>query len=321
MLGRNLGAVSVSDVGSVLANRIVPNFFVVGAPKCGTTALCEYLRDHPNVFMSYPKEPHYFADDFTHFHVARTLDEYMKLFGSCTADHLAVGEGSVWYLYSDNAIRNIHRFNSTARIIVMVRNPVDVVHSLHSHNIFSFAEDRHEIAEAWRLLAERKCGRSIPKKCIAPRFLQYREIAEFGAQLEKLYAAFPAEQIKCLVFDDLRDDPAQVYSDVVEFLGVAPDGRKEFPVVNENKVHRSKVLGSFLLRPPRPLRFAWRQFRKVRGVEVTKAIDKAMRLNSIEVSRAPMDPEFRRNLALEFEEDVRKLSGLLDRDLTYWTQT
>ena len=151
----------------------------------------------------------------------------------------------------------------------MVRNPVDVVHSLHSANLFSFAEDRTDIVEAWNAQAERKQGRSIPRKCVAPRFLQYREIAQFGAQLERLYATFPGEQIKCLVFDDLRDDPGRVYGDVLRFLGVTPDGRDAFPIVNENRVHRSSWLGAFMLHPPRLLRSAWRHCRRMCGVEMT----------------------------------------------------
>ena len=108
----------------------IPNFFIVGAPKCGTTALCEYLKYHPNVFMSTPKEPHYFAEDFERYRHVKTEDKYLALFGDCNDRHLMIGEASVFYLRSTRAVSLIRDFNPDAKIIVMLRNPVDMVYSL-----------------------------------------------------------------------------------------------------------------------------------------------------------------------------------------------
>ena len=117
-----------------------PNFFIVGAPRCGTTALSEYLRGHPNVFFSQPKEIGFFATDFPGSRVITRFEDYMALFNDVQPDHLRVGEGSVWYMYSREAARNIHEYNPKAKLIVMLRNPVDLVHSLHSQLLLSIDE-------------------------------------------------------------------------------------------------------------------------------------------------------------------------------------
>jgi hypothetical protein len=140
-----------------------------------------------------------------------------------------------------------------------------------------------------------------------------------GSQLERVYATFPAEQVKCLVFDDFTNDTKCVYRDILGFLGVTSDERDEFPKLNDNKIHRSKFLGSLFFHPPQSLRFAWRHLRKIYGVEISKFIERLIQMNSTHVPRTPLDPEFRRQLAREFEADVNKLSCLLGRDLTHWT--
>jgi hypothetical protein len=108
-----------------------PDFFIVGARKCGTTALAEYLREHPGIFFSDPKEPHYFAKDFHGYQPAYATDwdKYLALFSGHTPTQLRSGEGSVWYFYYDNALANIRRSIPDAKLIVMVREPADMLHS------------------------------------------------------------------------------------------------------------------------------------------------------------------------------------------------
>jgi hypothetical protein len=297
----------------------IPNFFIVGAPKCGTTALSEYLREHPNVFMSYPKEPHFFADDLTHLHAVRTFDEYMRLFKGRRPEQTVVGEASAWYLYSENALKRIRDFNRDARIIVMIRNPVDFVQSFHSQLLFAFNEDQEDIVEAWNLQEKRARGNHIPEKCVAPQFLQYRTAAKFGDQMDRLLTLFPRQQVKCIVFDDFISDPKATYLEVLEFLGVPDDGRTEFSRLNVRKVHRSKLLGAFLMRPPPALRSIWKGLKRVFGNELSRLIGRIIEANSAPTSRPPLDPAFRARLAAEFVDDVAKLSRLLGRDLGRWT--
>ncbi len=119
----------------------VPNFFIVGAPKCGTTALSEYLRHHPNVFFSSQKELNFLNDDLpqediTGLHRVSSLSDYLKYFAEANENHRAVGEGTPHYLRSRTAIQNILDLNPEARLIAMVRNPVDLVDAFHATRLY-----------------------------------------------------------------------------------------------------------------------------------------------------------------------------------------
>src|SRR3990167_9603139 len=103
-----------------------PNFFILGAPRCGTTSLSTYLREHPNVFFSFPKEVNFFSSDIYSSTLCSDISSYLKLFSNSEEIHLAVGEGSVFYLASNCAVPSILQFNPQAKFIVMVRNPVDM---------------------------------------------------------------------------------------------------------------------------------------------------------------------------------------------------
>jgi hypothetical protein len=96
-----------------------PAFFIIGVPKCGTTALVSYLSEHPDIFMSEPKEPHFFADDFPHYkEFIPTVADYEKLFEDAALKSSArVGEASVWYLYFKSALKNIHAYRPDAKLI------------------------------------------------------------------------------------------------------------------------------------------------------------------------------------------------------------
>src|SRR3954468_20052709 len=106
-----------------------PDFFLVGAPRRGTTALCNYLRMHPEVFVCSPKEPTYFGRDLAPKRFP-TLESYRALFAN-TGSATRVGDGSVAYLASDSAAEEIHAFNPNAAILIMLRNPVELIYSLH----------------------------------------------------------------------------------------------------------------------------------------------------------------------------------------------
>ncbi|MFQ5785171.1 MAG: sulfotransferase [Alphaproteobacteria bacterium] len=296
-----------------------PDFFIVGAPKCGTTALSAWLREHPRVFISQPKEPHYFAFDFPSRRNASTLDEYLGLFANADERHLAVGEASVWYLYSDVAIPEIMRFNPAARIVVMVRNPVELVPSLHAQLRYSADEDEPNLETAWRRQDERARGRGLPESPLEAAMYRYRAVAMLGAQIERALGAVPREQLRIVVFDDLAADPQAVYRDVLAFLAVPPDGRAVFPRVNESKVNRSARLKRILAHPP-PLVRAMRLLRRIPGVRpaYVSLVERIQGLNTRKDERPPLAPEFRRELAQAFRDDVERLGAILDRDLGHW---
>lgn len=298
-----------------------PDFFILGAPKCGTTALSEYLRQHPQVFMSTPKEPHYFGTDFDYYYAPgeRSEEHYLRLFAGAGDRHLAVGEASVWYLYSATAAAEIAAFQPDARVIVMLRNPVELVPSLHSQLVYTVDEDVRDPAAAWALQDARRRGERLPPGVRVPAFLQYGAAASLGAQLRRVYESFPRDRVQVIVFDDLRADPGAVYRRTLAFLGVPDDGRTEFPRVNPNTVHRAPGVARLTQRPPKAALAAARAVKRVTGIKELGILQRVRRRNRVEAERAPLDPAFAAELAEYFRDDVALLSDLVGRDLSHWT--
>ena len=296
-----------------------PDLFIVGAPKCGTTALYEYLRRHPNIFMSRIKEPHFFAKDLGGYPFIKTLEEYTALFAESGEAHLRVGEASVYYLRSSVAIPNIHAFNPDARIIAMFRNPVDVVHALHSQLLYVSEETEPDFEAAWRLQERRREGFDLPPASRGSFLLQYAEVGRFGTQTQRLLAAFPPAQVKLILYDDFAASPQSVYDEVIDFLSIPHDNRTEFPRINDNKRARVAWLANFLRKPPPLLRDCYRGLKQALGGKRMDSIKRGIvARNTAQEMRRPMSAEFRAELVDAFRGEVQLLSRLLNRDLSGW---
>ena len=298
---------------------VKPNFFIVGAPKCGTTALYEYLRPHPNIFMSAIKEPHYFARDLGTYPRIQRADEYAAMFAAANERHLRVGEASVYYLRSTAAIPNIREFNPEARLIAMFRNPVDMVYSFHSQLLYVAEETERDFETAWRLQQRRARGLDLPPRSRGAFLLQYAELGRFGTQVERLLSVFPPSQVKLILFDDFAASPQAVYDEVIGFLGLPHDGRSEFPRINDNKRARIDWLRRFARKPPPVLRSAIRGLKQAIGAEgLSGAKKRLVALNTTKERRPPLSPEFRAELVEVFRDEVARLGRLLQRDLSHW---
>ncbi len=297
-----------------------PNFFIVGAPKCGTTALSEYLREHPNIFMCSPKEPFYFATDFPKYACAfvETEDEYLTLFNKATKYQCMIGEASAIYLYSEKAIQNIRIFASDAKIIVMLRNPIELVYSVHSQLLFSRDEDEKDFMKAWGLIDQRKKGIKIPKKCRDRKALYYDEIAKLGEQLERLMSVFPKEQIKIIFSEDFFKNTNYIYKEILTYLGLPDIHRRNFPRINQNKHHKFEWLANFTQRPPKKLFNIALGIKKAIDIERLGVMDALQKVNVTETPRQPLPGNFKMQLIQEYHDDIVKLSRLTGRDLNHW---
>jgi hypothetical protein len=296
-----------------------PNLFIVGAPKSGTTALYEYLRTHPNIFMSPVKEPHFFAKDLGTYPRIKTLEDYTDLFAASTPEHLRVGEASVYYLRSTTAIANIHQFNPDARIIAMFRNPVDMVYALHSQLLYVSEESASDFETAWRLQERRSRGLDLPARSRGSFLVQYAQVGQLGSQTARLLSIFPRAQVKLILYDDFIASPSSVYSEVIEFLGIPHDNRTAFPRINENKRAKVAWLRNFLRKPPPTLRSALRGVKQAIGEEGISAVKrKVLALNTVQERRPALTPELRAELVQTFRDEVHLLSRLLNRDLSHW---
>ena len=292
-----------------------PNFFIIGAPKCGTTSLSEYLRTHPQIFMSTPKEPHYFSSDI-HDRGGLSYESYLSLFAKADPKvHKAIGEGSTGYLVSERAITEILKFDPEARFIVMLRNPVEMVQSLHSERIVNGLEDILDFEEAWRAEKDRKVGKRVPFSCANPKHLFYSEWASYSVQIERLFAAVQKNRVHIILFDDFASDPKGVYEGVLKFLDVPADGRNEFPKIRESQKVRSVWLQQFLL----SLGEFAAAFKKRTGMNWNLGLHRSLRRGNVSPGkRASISQDFRSELVEYFRMDVKKTSKLLGRDLTHW---
>ncbi|WP_137700393.1 sulfotransferase family protein [Marimonas lutisalis] len=295
-----------------------PNFFIAGAPKSGTTAMADYLDDHEEVFVCKPKEPCFFSNDFPGQQLVSTPEAYSALFQEAGPHHKAVGEGSVWYLYSRVALENIRQYDPDARIIVMLRNPVEQVYSMHQELFHRRYETQSDFMAAWNMQSARHNGHGIPKYCKEARFLQYSAIAEYAAQIARLKQIFPDDQVKIILFDDFKRDTRQAYLDVLAFLGVRDDGRTDFVPSLESRRHRLHWLGTFLINQPSWLISARNRFKKVLGIKRIGLRDIVAKHNTVVEKRAPLPPEFIQELKDHFRSDVEQLSRMIGRDLSHW---
>lgn len=298
-----------------------PGFFLSGAPKCGTTALSEYLRQHPEICVSTPKEPHYFCTDFSdRFRIVHSEDEYLsQCFGNYEPEHHRIRvDASGGYLFSEVAIPNILRFNPDAKLIVMVRNPVEVAYALHSTHLITVYETIKDFETAWDMQSVRAEGKEIPEYCMEPRFLQYASVAKLGAQIERLFGWVPESQRMVIVFDDFVADTPAVYARVLEFLGVDTQFQPEFAKVNENAKFVNAWLHKFTYFPPGALMNLVTGAKRLLGVEKLGILPAIRKLNTRLAKRQPLSPAMKARMIAEFSEDIDLLGRLLNRDLSHW---
>ncbi|MDX1546899.1 MAG: sulfotransferase [Rhodothermales bacterium] len=304
-----------------------PSFFIVGNSKAGTTALQRFLRAHPGVFMCRPKEPNYFASDFCRdpdpggsFH-PRSEADYLALFDDARPDQLC-GEASACYLYSREAARALHAFAPDARLLVMLREPVDFLYSYFLQlrkNPITEGESEPDFRTALALEDERRQGRQIPPGCLLPEFLFYSERVKYAEHLERLFEHFDRRQVKIILYDDFRADNAAVYRDVLDFLGLDPSFEPDFQTHNPGAVLRSKRRQRLLRR----LAFGEGWAAPLHAV-VTRLVPQAPRRALVRWIRQrwvfkpkeALDPALVRELKGRFRPEVVRLSELLGRDLT-----
>jgi hypothetical protein len=244
--------------------------------------------------------------------------DYLRLFENATSDEIVLGEASAWYLYSNEAISNIHEFEPHAKIIVMVRNPIDMVPSLHGMLLRNFAEDVQNLERAWRLQPSRRAGRAFSSdrnKRFDPKTCLYADVCKLGLQIESLLKIFPREQVHIILFDDFVSNTILCYERALEFLHVPLDGRTDFFPQNARRQFKSRRFARISWK----LRDAGASIKRKLGiVRSFDVLNKLHRLNEQKEARPRLTAEFRSMLVAEFHEDVEKLEDLLQRDLSEW---
>ncbi len=279
-----------------------PNFFIVGAPRSGTTSMHRYLAGHPEIFMSDPKEPNHFGGSFySHY---QDLSAYLALFEG--VGEKTIGESSTNYL-RDGVAAAIGEFSPEARILVMLRNPVDLLYSLHTHLMWVRIEPERDFGKA--LEASERAG-------ARGGVYDYWNVVRFTEQVSEYFGVFGRDRVHVVLFDDFRGKTARTFSDVLRFLEVDASYRPEFKAMNVGKEARIKALHKFLM-PSRLSR------EKMKGLPLADLLRKAryplLRFSSKKAGRRPMDPGLRKTLQARLAPEVESLGGLLGRDLSRWS--
>ena len=234
------------------------DFAIVGQPKSGTTALAHFLAQHPQIAFSVPKESAFFATDFHResdaFHGKqvyfsyRSAADFAGLFTHAAPGQL-LGEGSTSSLYSTEAAANLHDHNPRLKCIMLFRDPVDMVQSLHQQYVNETAEDLDDFASAIAAEEERAAGNRLPRRVRTPAYVQYSKRARYTEQLARFEKLFPADQLLVLLADEFHDDNEGHYLRVLRFLGVDESFRPEFTTVHGSQAPRSSTLNRALNRP------------------------------------------------------------------------
>jgi len=306
--------------------KFFPDFFIIGAPRCGTTSLSRYLSTHPSICFSRPKEPHYFSTLSQPLTPSNLQRHYLeRFFPHCHEGYEAVGEGSVSYLYAPRAIDRILALNPNAKFIAMLRNPVEMIHSFHSRMVYTMDEDVREFSRAWALQTRRARGEAIPRHCREPKLLQYARVGKLGEQVERFLSKVREENRIIILFDDVLADTGSVYRNVLAFIDVTDDGRRKFPPKMVSKTYRFSWLQRWLYRPPKRMTGVLEASKgKVKNAGGKKTVDVAglrkrlVRFNTIKQKPAPLDTTIREVLRETFADDTARLGRLIGRDLSHW---
>ena len=291
-----------------------PNFFILGAPKCGTTSIAAWLRQHPAIFIPVMKEPNFFNTDDNQdpIYGVTTLDAYEALFAAATVTQPAIGEASVFYLSSAVAVANILRYQPDARFIVMLRNPIDMAPALHAEMLILGLENVRDFQIAWNLQDDRRHGRNVPALSGSwRRLLLYADICALGTQLQRLFAAVPRDRVLTILLDDVIADPRREYVRALRFLGAHDDFRQEFLVYN----------GARVIRWPRLTRALFLAISIKERIGIRLNLDLWRRVSDRNVFTTPRESLPRAvtdMLRCHFADEVALLSHLLGRDLQHW---
>lgn len=292
------------------------NFFLVGAARAGTTTMWDLLVRTPGIYLPgsfLNKEPGYFSE-LTGF---SSRDRYLRLFEGVEDHHRVVGEASTAYLTDPVAAERIAEEVPDARILIMLRNPAERAYSLYNWMV----QEGYE----WAPTFEDALGLE-PVRASSDRFREnnpqyyynylYFRSGRYAAQVERFRHRFHESRLHVALFEDFVDAPGEVYREVLRFLGLPlADAMPEVRIRNPSRQPYSPRLQYALRRLTR-----WIQNLRPGRASSKAGRDFLLRLGLTGEPPSPLRPGLRRRLLDDYEDDVRRLSRLLDRDLSGWTE-
>lgn len=289
----------------------LPDFYILGAPKCGTTSLSEWLSRHSQTFISDPKEPCFFNTDLNLPHRVRTLNEYGSLFEAAGPNQI-VGEATTGYLSSKVALSQILKTTPNAKFIICVRDPASLFISLHAQRLKEGYESIRDATQAWDALERRRQGKSLPAICPDAKLLDYTLFCSVGSQVRRVHELVGASRVHVIFLEDLSQKPTETYSTICTFLGI--DFEK-----GSKPLHSNSGLVPRSLWVAQTLRLLGRARRSVRlpPLGVGRRINRR-NLVTKSASETSKDRALHPVLSEYFADEVEQLATLLGRDLSHW---
>lgn len=306
----------------------MPNFFIIGAAKSGTTTLYHYLKQHPQIYMTPVKETNFFAFeeeklDFTGVKVNESTKSYQKeiitdiysyrqQFENVNQE-IAIGESCPSYLYIPKAAENIKRYTPQAKVIVILRDPIERAYSNFLHNIRERSEYYDNFsqaieAESWRIKNGWWWG------------FHYVQISLYYEQVKRYFDLFGKSQVEVYLFHQLKNKPQLLLCDICQFLAI----EHEQSVAQYSKLEKHNSTGipasqflDILIKDSNPVKRVYQIL--IRNKNIRKKITANInRLNPL--TKRDLNREIRSKLLPLFSEDIFKLQDLIQRDLSTWLQ-
>jgi|TARA_B110001454_G_scaffold72511_1_gene70323 hypothetical protein len=287
-----------------------PNFFFVGHTRSGTTSLKEELEQHPEIYFYYPKSwqkpngPFGFESSF------KNEEEFLEEFRGVKEKRVGQKRGD--YLSCPWAAERIKKFSPNAKIIMTLRNPIDVMHSLHATMLYrETVEDIEDFGEALKMEEERKKKygyKVIPKK-YHPHML-YRETVRYSQQVKRYFKLFGEENVKVTIFDEYIKNKSSTLRDILKFLDVDEDFEIKHVSTNAGRKYRNRTIHSAVMTN----KFG------VRGVlrNIPGSAKIYRKINNSEFKRKTLEPSLRKSLQDDLKKEIDELSLMLKKDLSYW---
>ncbi len=310
----------------------LPNFFIVGSAKSGTTSIYNYLKQHPDIFMSPIKETHHFSTDIDSskfrpdyaanlninidswldgdqkkeiFHAfVKDWDKYLKLFKN-SENQKAIGEVTNSYLYSKEAAKNIQSKFPEGKIIMILRNPVERAFSHFLMDLKSGLETGSFLEAFKKDMAKSNKGWGISNV--------YYEIGMYYEQVKRYLTVFPQEQIKIILYDDYRNDAKKTLKEICNFLNIDSNFEFEFSKEHNKAMIPKSGAVALMMRQKGLKAFAKKIFPKSWKNIISKIFFTNKNLPKLSV-------DDRKYLIELYKEDIQKLAQLINRDLTSWVK-
>jgi hypothetical protein len=307
--------------------RRVPDFFIAGHPKSGTTALYEMLGRHPQIYVPERKEPRYFADDLPSRYqpwldesaAPETYEDYLALFDAARPDQM-VGEGSTAYIWSHTAAARIAEVQPDARIVVLLREPASYLRSLHLQLLEVRTEEEPDLRRAIALEPARREGRELPATMARwPQVFMYSDHVRYAEQLRRFHAVFPRDQVLVLIYDDFRADNELTVRTVERFLGVDDTVALEPLEVNASvrvrSVRMDDTLNSVAIGRGTVSKTLRTTVKLLAPRQVRQRAHVLVRRRMLFAKPHPPDDAMMAELRRRFRPEVEEISEYLDRDL------